>query len=116
MPGAHAGTRQARAPVLTGAPPRGIIDAGDTPSKKRLRRSTCRLRPKKKEKNTMPTCENTRPCPCTYPCPRHGKCCECVAHHRDREGGVPGCFFTKEGEATYDRSIPALWRDYSNRK
>lgn len=83
---------------------------------KRLRRGTCRLRPKKKEKNTMPTCENTRPCPCTYPCPRHGKCCECVAHHRDREGGVPGCFFTKEGEATYDRSVAALWRDYSNRK
>ena len=50
------------------------------------------------------------------PLPRHGKCCECVAHHRDREGGVPGCFFTKEGEATYDRSVAALWRDYNNRK
>ena len=33
MPGAHAGTRRTRAPVLTDAPPRGIIDAGDTLTK-----------------------------------------------------------------------------------
>lgn len=26
--------------------------------------------------------------------------------------GVPGCFFSKEGEATYDRSIEALARDH----
>lgn len=25
--------------------------------------------------------------------------------------GVPGCFFSKEAEATYDRSIEALARD-----
>ena len=60
----------------------------------------------------MANCDNTRPCPCTYPCPRHGKCCECVAYHRDKEGGVPGCFFSKEGEATWDRSVEALWREY----
>lgn len=60
-------------------------------------------------------CDNTRPCPCTYPCPRHGKCCECVAYHRDKEGGVPGCFFSAKGEATYDRSIDALYRDYKSR-
>ena len=57
-------------------------------------------------------CDNTRPCPCTAQCPRHGKCCECVAHHRDHNEGVPGCFFSKEGEATYDRSIAALARDH----
>ena len=56
-------------------------------------------------------CDNQRPCPCTYDCPRHGKCCACVAHHRDRDEGVPGCFFSKEAEATYDRSIEALARD-----
>ena len=40
----------------------------------------------------MNTCDNKRPCPCTYACPRHGKCCECVAHHRDHDEGVPACF------------------------
>ena len=34
-------------------------------------------------------CDNNRPCPCTYDCPRHGKCCACVAHHRDHGEGVP---------------------------
>ena len=57
-------------------------------------------------------CDNTRPCPCTYDCPRHGKCCACVAHHRDHDEGVPGCFFSKEAEALYDRSIEALARDH----
>lgn len=45
-------------------------------------------------------------------CPRHGKCCACVAHHRDHNEGVPGCFFSKEAEATYDRSIKALAKDH----
>ena len=40
-------------------------------------------------------CDNKRDCPCTYDCPRHGKCCACVAHHRDHNEGVPGCFFPK---------------------
>ena len=61
-------------------------------------------------------CNNRKPCPCTYNCPRHGICCECVAHHRDRNEGVPGCFFpgcffSPEAEATYDRSIENLCRD-----
>lgn len=68
---------------------------------------------KKKGRDEMSHyCDNTRPCPCTYDCPRHGKCCECVAHHRDHNEGVPGCFFSKEAEATYDRSIEALARDH----
>ena len=60
----------------------------------------------------MTMCDNKRECPCTYDCPRHGKCCACVAHHRDHNEGVPGCFFSREAEATYDRSIEALARDH----
>jgi len=56
-------------------------------------------------------CENTLECTCTYPCSKHGKCCECIAYHK-RMGEVPGCLFSKEGERTYDRSIEALYRDY----
>ena len=62
-------------------------------------------------RSIMNTCDNKRPCPCTYACPRHGKCCECVAHHRDHDEGVPACFFSKEAEATYDRRLEALCRD-----
>lgn len=54
---------------------------------------------------------NNNPCTCTYDCPRHGKCCECVAHHRDLEGGIPGCFFSKEGEALWDRRLEMLVED-----
>ena len=49
-------------------------------------------------------------CTCTYSCPRRGKCCECVAYHR-KLNQVPGCFFSKEGEKTYDRSIQNLHKD-----
>ena len=52
------------------------------------------------------TCDNNRDCPCTYACPNHGKCCACVAHHRDHNEGVPGCFFPTEAEAT---SALKLW-------
>jgi len=43
-------------------------------------------------------------CPCTAACPRHGKCCECVAHHRVK-AQLPACYFTPEQEKAYDRSI-----------
>jgi polyribonucleotide nucleotidyltransferase len=33
-----------------------------------------------------------------------------VAYHRAC-GELPGCFFTKEGERTYDRSLRALMKD-----
>jgi hypothetical protein len=50
-------------------------------------------------------------CPCTYPgCSRHGKCCECIAYHRD-SGEFPACFFSPETERSYDRSFEALARD-----
>ncbi len=54
---------------------------------------------------------NLESCPCTYPnCPRKGICCECIKHHRERDE-LPGCFFSKETERTYDRSIDRFIRD-----
>ncbi|MDR1093081.1 MAG: hypothetical protein LBL66_02920 [Clostridiales bacterium] len=50
-------------------------------------------------------------CPCTYHCPRHGKCCECIVHHRDAKS-FPACYFSTENEARYDRSFEALKRDW----
>jgi len=48
---------------------------------------------------------NRDACPCTYlACDRRGKCCACVAHHRKHKE-IPGCFFSKEAEMSYDRSI-----------
>lgn len=43
-------------------------------------------------------------CTCTYSCSSRGMCCECVKRHRLR-GEIPACFFSKEAEKTYDRSI-----------
>ena len=45
--------------------------------------------------NAMPT-QNSCPynsvdCPCTKDCPRHGKCCECVKHHKDAGTNLPTC-------------------------
>ena len=52
---------------------------------------------------------NLKKCSCTYePCERKGNCCECIAFHRGI-GELPGCLFSKAGEATYDRS-PAMFR------
>ena len=49
--------------------------------------------------------QNLQSCNCSYePCPRKGKCCECLAYHR-RSGELPACYFTKEQERTYNRSI-----------
>ncbi len=57
------------------------------------------------------TNENLDHCTCTYePCSRKGHCCECVAFHR-KNGELPGCFFSKAAERTYDRSIKAFIRD-----
>ncbi len=52
-------------------------------------------------------------CSCTYTtCDKRGNCCKCVTHHRDR-GEIPGCFFSPEGERSYDRSMERLCRDRS---
>ncbi len=50
-------------------------------------------------------------CTCTYTsCSRHGNCCQCVVYHRDR-GEMPGCFFTADGERSYDRSLANFRKD-----
>ncbi len=55
--------------------------------------------------------ENLESCPCTYPnCPRKGVCCECITYHRQR-GELPACYFSKEKEKTYDRSIRSFIKD-----
>jgi hypothetical protein len=48
---------------------------------------------------------NLKVCTCTYsPCSNKGVCCDCLIYHlKNRQ--LPGCCFTKEGEATYDRSF-----------
>lgn len=53
---------------------------------------------------------NRKMCNCTYePCARKGRCCECLAYHR-AQGELPACFFSREQEATYDRSIENFLR------
>jgi hypothetical protein len=49
--------------------------------------------------------KNLKNCNCTYePCPRKGRCCDCLVYHlRARE--LPACCFPREAERTYDRSF-----------
>ena len=49
-------------------------------------------------------------CTCTYSCPKHAKCCDCVARHL-KSNEFPACFFSEAGERAYDRSFEALVRD-----
>lgn len=49
---------------------------------------------------------NLKMCNCTYPCERKGKCCECLHYHR-KMWEIPACYFSKEAEKTYDRSVEA---------
>jgi len=59
--------------------------------------------------------QNKKICTCTYePCSRKGRCCECIAYHR-QYGELPGCLFPKEAERTYDRSIAAFIRTRAGR-
>jgi hypothetical protein len=51
------------------------------------------------------TKENLKSCNCSYtPCSRKGSCCECLAYHRSLEE-LPACYFTRDEERTYDRSV-----------
>lgn len=54
--------------------------------------------------------ENLKFCTCTYDCDKRGNCCACVMYHRGK-GQIPGCFFSKEGEATWNRSVQNLCKD-----
>lgn len=47
---------------------------------------------------------NLKDCNCSYLCKRKGICCECIVYHRKR-GELPACYFSKDAEKTYDRSI-----------
>ncbi len=46
----------------------------------------------KAENKQKPVCEHSPAiaCPCPKDCPRHGKCCACVAHHR-KGHKLPAC-------------------------
>ncbi|RPJ05450.1 MAG: hypothetical protein EHM28_12085 [Spirochaetaceae bacterium] len=49
--------------------------------------------------------KNRAVCNCTYSgCQRHGVCCECIHYHRNM-GELPACYFGREQERTYNRSI-----------
>lgn len=49
--------------------------------------------------------KNLQICNCTYePCSRKGHCCECLYYHRQMDQ-LPACFFNKQDERTYDRSV-----------
>lgn len=48
--------------------------------------------------------KNLSICNCTYSCSKKGKCCECLHYHR-KMGELPACYFDKDAEATYDRSV-----------
>jgi len=65
----------------------------------------------------MESCRReTVACSCTYhSCSLHGKCCECIASHR-QAGELPGCLFTPEGERTHDRSLAAFLADCGSRE
>ncbi len=47
---------------------------------------------------------NLAKCNCTYSCSRKGVCCECLSYHR-AQNQLPACYFDKEAEKTYNRSI-----------
>ena len=54
-------------------------------------------------------------CNCTYePCPRKGKCCECIAYHLKYDE-LPACVFSPEVEKTYDRSFGRFVRVYASK-
>ncbi|MGB9834093.1 MAG: DUF6485 family protein [bacterium] len=55
---------------------------------------------------------NLKKCNCTYePCPRKGRCCECLLYHREN-GELPACYFSEEMERTYNRSISFFIKTY----
>jgi len=65
----------------------------------------------------MPECPSTKRnmnfCTCTYePCPRKGRCCECIQYHA-RANELPGCLFPPEYERMYDRSIRQFIRAHA---
>jgi hypothetical protein len=59
--------------------------------------------------------KNLKACNCSYPgCPRKGLCCDCLTYHRAK-GQLPACYFSKDAEATWDRSVDAFLKDRASR-
>jgi len=58
---------------------------------------------------------NKAKCSCTYePCPRKGKCCECISYHLSMDE-LPGCVFPPEVERSYDRSIARFVKTFTHK-
>ncbi|MFN3411696.1 MAG: DUF6485 family protein [Exilispira sp.] len=58
---------------------------------------------------------NKSNCNCSYePCSRKGICCECISYHR-KNNELPACYFSKEAEKRYDRSIDFFIKNYNKR-
>lgn len=56
--------------------------------------------------------DNKAGCNCSATtCSKRGVCCDCVKYHRERKE-LPGCFFSKAAEATWDRSIANFMKTY----
>ena len=56
--------------------------------------------------------KNEARCNCTYePCSRKGRCCDCLAYHRNM-GELPACYFSDKEEKTYNRSIEHFVKSY----
>lgn len=54
------------------------------------------------------SCENQRPYTCrNINCKNHGRCCACVATHRER-GNLPFCLYTPEQIAEMERNRPKM--------
>jgi hypothetical protein len=48
--------------------------------------------------------QNKATCTWAYECGKKEKCCEYVSYQRKMKQ-IPGCFFSKDGERSYDRSF-----------
>ncbi len=57
---------------------------------------------------------NSVNCNCSYPCNKKGICCDCLHYHR-KLGELPACYFPKDIEKTYDRSIENFIKIYQSR-
>lgn len=60
--------------------------------------------------------KNKKKCNCTYePCSRKGMCCECIEYHWFASKELPACFFPKDAERTYDRSLENFIKIWSKK-
>jgi hypothetical protein len=58
---------------------------------------------------------NQTTCNCTYePCPRKGKCCDCISYHLKYDE-LPACVFPREVEKTHDRTFSRFVQVYADK-